>query len=324
MLEAFPLGRHARQSGDKFMARTTHRRDFLKTTAAVAAGSLTLASGALPVWAAEEPWFQISLAEWSLHKAIFGGEVDNKDFAKVAKEEFGIEAIEYVNQFFKDKAQDQAYLTELKTRAEDLGVKTLLIMIDGEGALGDADENGRTRAVENHYRWVEAAKFLGCHSIRVNAASGGTYEEQQERAADGLRRLSTFAADHGLNVIVENHGGLSSNGEWLSGTIAKVGLDNCGTLPDFGNFRVSNEEMYDRYKGVTELMPFAKAVSAKSHDFDEAGNEIHTDYLKMLGIVKEAGYRGWVGIEYEGGKISEFEGIRATKALLEKVRTELA
>lgn len=302
----------------------THRRDFLKTTAAVAAGSFALASPALPLWAAEEPWFQISLAQWSLHKAIFGGEVDNKDFAKVAKEEFGIEAIEYVNQFFKDKAQDEAYLTELKTRAEDLGVKTLLIMIDGEGALGDADENGRTRAVENHYRWVEAAKFLGCHSIRVNAASGGTYEEQQERAADGLRRLSQFAGEHGLNVIVENHGGLSSNGTWLAGTIAKVGLDNCGTLPDFGNFRVSNEEMYDRYQGVTELMPFAKAVSAKSHDFDEAGNEIHTDYLKMLGIVKDAGYRGWVGIEYEGGKISEFEGIRATKALLEKVRTELA
>ena len=302
----------------------THRRDFLKTSAAVAAGSLTLATGSLPAFATEGEWFHISLAQWSLHKAIFGGEVDNKDFAKVAKEEFGIEAIEYVNQFFKDKARDEAYLTELKTRAEDLGVKTLLIMIDGEGALGDANEEGRTRAVENHYRWVEAAKFLGCHSIRVNASSSGSFEEQQERAADGLRRLSQFAAEHGLNVIVENHGGLSSNGQWLAGTISKVGLDNCGTLPDFGNFRVSGDEMYDRYKGVTELMPFAKAVSAKSHDFDEDGNEIHTDYLKMMGIVKEAGYHGYVGIEYEGGKISEFEGIRATKALLEKVRAELA
>ena len=292
----------------------SHRRDFLKTTAAVAAGSLALGQAPLLARSTEEQWFHISLAQWSLHKAIFAGEIDNKDFAKVAKEEFG----------FKDKAKDEAYLTELKSRAEDLGVKTLLIMIDGEGALGDANEEGRTRAVENHYRWVEAAKFLGCHSIRVNASSSGSFEEQQERAADGLRRLSTFAGEHGLNVIVENHGGLSSNGKWLAGTIEKVGLDNCGTLPDFGNFRVSNNEMYDRYQGVTELMPFAKAVSAKSHDFNESGDEIHTDYLKMLGIVKEAGYHGYVGIEYEGGKISEFEGIRATKKLLERVRSELA
>ena len=268
--------------------------------------------------------FPISLAQWSLHKAFFAKQLDPLDFAKVARTEYGVDGLEYVNQFFKDKAQDKAYLSELKARGEDLGVKTLLIMIDGEGALGDADEAGRTKAVENHYRWVEAAKFLGCHSIRVNAGSGGSYDEQVERAADGLRRLSEFAAEHGLNVIVENHGGLSSNGAWLAKVMETVGRDNCGTLPDFGNFRVSNEEMYDRYKGVTELMPFAKAVSAKSHDFDDSGNEIHTDYKKMLGIVKEAGYRGWVGIEYEGSKLSEFDGIKATKKLLERVREELA
>lgn len=306
--------------------RHTDRRDFLKHSlaAAAAATSLPLLGRSVLAASSPEPWFQVSLAQWSLHKAIFAKEIDNKDFAKVAKQEFGIEAIEYVNQFFKDKAQDKAYLSELKARGEDLGVKTLLIMIDGEGALGDADEAGRTKAVENHYRWVEAAKFLGCHSIRVNAGSGGSYDEQVERAADGLRRLSEFAAEHGLNVIVENHGGLSSNGAWLAKVMETVGRDNCGTLPDFGNFRVSNEEMYDRYKGVTELMPFAKAVSAKSHDFDDSGNEIHTDYKKMLGIVKEAGYRGWVGIEYEGSKLSEFDGIKATKKLLERVREELA
>jgi len=303
----------------------THRRDFLKATAAgVAAGSLALAGAPLVARTAAEPWFGISLAQWSLHKALFANEIDNKDFAKTAKEEFGIEAIEYVNQFFKDKARDEAYLGELKSRGEDLGVKTLLIMIDGEGALGDPDEAARKTAVENHYRWVEAAKFLGCHSIRVNASSGGNYDEQVERAADGLRRLSEFAGDHGLNVIVENHGGLSSNGAWLSAVMKLVDRDNCGTLPDFGNFRVSANEEYDRYKGVTELMPFAKAVSAKSHDFDESGNEIHTDYKKMMEIVKGAGYRGFVGIEYEGSKLSEFDGIRATKRLLERVRDELA
>ncbi len=182
--------------------------------------------------------FAISLAEWSLHRALNGNEMTNLDFPKVAKETYGIEAIEFVNGFFKDKAEDHEYLTELKKRADDLGVRCLLIMCDGEGALGDADEAKRTTAVENHYRWVEAAKFLGCHSIRVNAASGGSYEEQMSLAADGLRRLTTFAEPFGLNVIVENHGGLSSNGAWLAGVMKEVGMDTCGTLPDFGNFHL--------------------------------------------------------------------------------------
>ena len=196
-------------------------------------------------------------------------------------------------------------------------------MIDGEGNLGDPNLKKRTEAVENHYKWVEAGKTLGCHSIRVNAGSAGSYEDQMFRAADGLRALSEFGAEHGLNVIVENHGGLSSNGAWLAGVMKQVNLKNCGTLPDFGNFQVKDGEWYDRYKGVTELMPFAKAVSAKSHDFDDKGNETATDYKKMMKIVLDAGYSGFVGIEYEGSKLDEFAGIRATKALLEKVRTEL-
>ena len=201
----------------------------------------------------------------------------------------------------------------------------LLIMCDGEGALGDPDEAKRTQAVENHYKWCEAAKFLGCHSIRVNAQSRGAFEESQKLAADGLRRLSEFGAKHGLNVIVENHGGLSSNGKWLAGVMKLVNLPNCGTLPDFGNFRVSGEEEYDRYVGVDELMPFAKAVSAKSHDFDEAGNETRTDYFKMMDIVvNKHGYHGYCGIEYEGGKLSEPDGIKATKKLLERVREKMA
>jgi len=197
-------------------------------------------------------------------------------------------------------------------------VKSLLIMIDGEGNLGDPDEAKRKLAVENHYRWVEAAKFLGCHSIRVNAASKGEYEEQLKLAADGLRRLSEFGAKHGLNVIVENHGGLSSNGKWLASVIKTVDLPNCGTLPDFGNFGA-----YDRYEGVRETMPFAKGVSAKSHDFDDEGNETKTDYFKMMKIVLDAGYKGYVGIEYEGSKLDEPAGIRATKKLLERVIAKL-
>jgi len=301
------------------MRSFTSRRSFLASSAAAAAATFLARSS----FAATAARFEISLAEWSLHKTLFGGKIDNLDFAATAKKEFGIEAVEYVNQFFKDKATDSKYLAELKKRADDIGVKTLLIMIDGEGNLGDPDETKRKLAVENHYKWVEAAKSLGCHSIRVNAGSSGTYEEQLSRAADGLRALSEFGAQHGLNVIVENHGGLSSNGAWLAGVMKKVNLPNCGTLPDFGNFRIKDNDWYDRYQGVEELMPFAKAVSAKSHDFDDAGNETKTDYLKMMKIVLAAGYSGYVGIEYEGSRLDEYAGIRATKALLEKVRTQL-
>lgn len=303
------------------MSTLLPRRQFLTQSALLAAGA---ALAPVTFAADDKPLFEISLAEWSLHKTLFGGKLDNLDFAKTAKEQFGIHAVEFVNQFFKDKAKNAEYLAELKKRAGDLGVKLLLIMIGGEGALGDASLAKRSQAVENHFKWVEAAKALGCHSIRVNAASGGSYEDQVHRAADGLRALTEFAAPHDINVIVENHGGLSSNGEWLSSVIKKVDHKRCGTLPDFGNFNLGDGKQYDRYKGVTELMPFAKAVSAKSHDFNEAGDEIHTDYRKMMKIVLDHGYHGHVGIEYEGGKIGEAEGIMATKKLLEKVRTELA
>ena len=268
--------------------------------------------------------FEISIAEWSLHKSLFGKKISNLDFPVVAKKEFKISAVEYVNQFFKDKATDKNYLNELKKICDNEGVKSLLIMCDGEGKLGDPDKNKRISSVNNHKRWIEAAKHLGCHSIRVNASSSGSYDDQQKLAADGLSRLSEFASTHGLNVIVENHGGLSSNGQWLSGVMKSVNMKNCGTLPDFGNFRIGGGKTYDRYKGVKELMPFAKAVSAKSHDFDDKGNEIHTDYHKMMKIVIDAGYRGYVGVEYEGSKLSEYDGIKATKKLLESVREKLS
>ena len=268
--------------------------------------------------------FEISIAEWSLHKSLFGKKITNLDFPVVAKKEFDISAVEYVNQFFKDKANDKNYLNELKKICDNEGVKSLLIMCDGEGKLGDPDKNKRISSVNNHKRWVEAAKHLGCHSIRVNASSSGSYDDQQKLAADGLSKLSEFASTHGLNVIVENHGGLSSNGQWLSAVMKSVNMKNCGTLPDFGNFRIGGGKTYDRYKGVKELMPFAKAVSAKSHDFDDNGNEIHTDYHKMMKIVIDAGYRGYVGIEYEGSKLSEYDGIKATKKLLESVREKLS
>ena len=310
------------------MPQNLTRRGLLKRGgAAFSAAALVKLSPILSVVTAckkSPPLFHISLAEWSLHRALYAGELDNLDFPITASVDYDIDAIEYVNSFFKDKAEDREYLTELKQRADDNGVRSLLIMCDGEGALGDPDEAARITAVENHYRWVEAAKFLGCHSIRVNAQSDGTPEEQQSLATDGLRRLTEFAAQHDINVIVENHGGLSSNGAWLASVIQGVGHDRCGTLPDFGNFRIRDDEWYDRYVGMAELMPFAKAVSAKSNVFDDSGNEIQTDFLRVMRIVLDTGYRGYVGIEYEGSELSEPEGIRATKALLERVHDTLA
>jgi len=276
-----------------------------------------------------KPLFHISIAQWSLHKLIYADEITTYDFASEARS-MGFDGIEYVNSFFKDKANDEQYLKGLNTRAEDQGVKQLLIMCDGEGNLGDPDESKRTVAVNNHHKWVHAAKTLGCHSIRVNAASSGSYEEQQKLAADGLRKLTEFAEPVGINVIVENHGGLSSNGKWLAGVMKLVDHPMCGTLPDFGNFCMDwsksddPKSWYDRYQGTEELMPYAKAVSAKSYEFDELGNEINTDYRKMLKIVIDAGYSGWIGVEYEGSKHSPREGSKLTKALLESVRDELS
>jgi sugar phosphate isomerase/epimerase len=281
--------------------------------------------------------FKISLAEWSLHRSIKSNMIDHMDFYDITKNKFGLSAVEYVNTFFFDKAKDKIYLNEMKMRADDLGIESLLIMCDNEGSLGDPDPIARTKAVENHYKWADAAKFLGCHSIRVNAylteslhgtSTGdfnitGSYENQINLAADGLRRLTEFGDTIGINTIVENHGGLSSNGQWLAAVMEKVDHPRVGTLPDFGNFRIQDEEWYDRYKGVEELMPYAKAVSAKSHDFDSQGNEINTDYYKMMNIVLDAGYSGYVGIEYEGSKLDEMAGIQATKDLLEKVKDSL-
>tara|TARA_A100000171_G_scaffold30171_1_gene28393 strand:- start:8828 stop:9775 length:948 start_codon:yes stop_codon:yes gene_type:complete len=304
------------------------RRESIKAIGAFGAVA-ALSSPLFATMNADTPLFRISIAQWSLHKLLFAGEIDNLDFAHEARS-MGFDAIEYVNAFFKDKAEDSSYLREMNARAADQGVTQLLIMCDGEGNLGDADDTKRKQAIENHHKWVHAAKTLGCHSIRVNAASSGSYEEQQKLAADGLRRLTEFAEPYGINVIVENHGGFSSNGAWLSGVMKKVDHPMCGTLPDFGNFcmdwsRSSEPDAwYDRYKGTEELMPFAKAVSAKSHEFDGDGNETGTDYRRMIKVVLDSGYRGWVGVEYEGSKHSPRDGARLTKQLLENIRDEMS
>ena len=290
----------------------------------------------------------ISLAQWSLNRRFFGksreagfteffrllmsdpDQVLQGDdpllFPQIARDEFGIDAVEYVNTFYFSRASDEAYLAELARRASDAGVASRLIMCDALGQLGAPDPAGRADAIDKHKPWLSAAEQLGCHAIRVNVDREGTREEVAERIVEALGRLGELAAGHGLSVLVENHGGLSSDAAWLADVMRRVGRDNVGTLPDFGNFRLlpnstprgPDDAYYDRYQGVTELMPFAKAVSAKSYDFDDAGNETTIDYGRMLGIVRAAGYTGDIGIEYEGNRLSEGAGIQATKALLER------
>jgi len=272
---------------------------------------------------------KLSLAQWSIHRAFENGELKPENFASIAKNDFGISAVEYVNGFYKDHATDVEFWKKMRATADSVGVKSLLIMVDEEGDLGNPNADERNKAVENHFKWVDAASILGCHSIRINAFGEGSKEEVQVAMVDALKQLCAYAAKANINVLIENHGLYSSDGKWIAEIMRQVNMDNVGTLPDFGNWCTSHKwgstqegkectEVYDRYQGVLETLPFAKGVSAKSYAFNEEGAETIIDYTKMLKLVKESGFSGYIGIEYEGAPLSEPDGIRATKALLEK------
>ena len=306
------------------------RRDFIKKSSTLSAGIAITGISSLFTQncSSQKIPFNISLAEWSLHRTLRSNDIDHLDFITLTRTRFNIDAVEYVNTFFFDKAENKDYLNQMNQRASDHGIKNLLIMCDAEGDLGDPNDLKRIESVENHFKWVDAAKYLNCHSIRVNARSVSknelSYEDQQKFALDGLQRLAEYGEKIGINIIVENHGGLSSNGKWLSEIMTMANNSTLGTLPDFGNFKIKDDVWYDRYKGVAELMPFAKAVSAKSHEFDSNGREINTDYFKMMEIVLQAGYTGYIGIEYEGTKHSEIDGIIQTRDLLKKIQNQLS
>lgn len=276
-----------------------------------------------------ELFFKISLAEWSFHRSLKSGKMDNLDFAARSRS-LGCEGVEYVNGFFKDKAKDMSYLKDMKLRADAEGQQNVLIMIDGEGSLADVNIKGRLKAIENHYKWVEAAHFLGCHAIRVNLAGGKDKADAVKAGVDSLSKLSEFAQGSNINVLVENHGGFSSNGEWMTDVFSQIKNKNCGTLPDFGNFCITKNknkeclDAYDRYKGMKELLPFAKAVSAKSYDFDTDGNETTIDFYKMIEMVKDVNYNGFIGIEFEGHGMTEDKGISLTRDLLIKAGQKLS
>ncbi|MDA1272907.1 MAG: DUF1080 domain-containing protein [Verrucomicrobia bacterium] len=263
--------------------------------------------------------FGISLAEWSLNKTLRSGKMDNLDFPRVARREFQIDCIEFVDQFFADKASDPAYLRELKQRAGDEGVTMGVIMIDTTGDLGATDKDARTQAVERTFPWIDAAQFLGCRTVRVNARGPGNADELRERVAESCARLSDFAMSRNVNLAIENHGGLSSDPDWLVSVMRQVNRPNFGTLPDFGNF----PDSINRYDAVESLMDFAKAVSAKASRFTPEGLVAETDYFRMMRIVRDAGYRGYVGVESGAPtQDGEADAIRKTRDLLIRVRQD--
>lgn len=292
------------------------RRRFLARTG-LAATAFAIVPGVLSAQN-REPLFKISLAQWTINRELFTGKIDNLDFAKVAADH-KIYAVEYVNQFFMDKANNQNYLAEMKKRAADHGVTNVLIMCDREGNIGEPDEKKRAQTIDNHRKWIDAAKFLGCHSIRVNAGSSGTWEEQVKLASDGLSRLTEFGAKSDMNVIVENHGGLSSNADWLAEVMTRVNHPRCGTLPDTGNFRIKDGESYDSYRGMKKLMKWAKGVSIKDTVYDDKGNSSPMDFERMLKLVTDTGFHGFCGIEYGG-----YAGLNAARERLENVRKTLS
>jgi L-ribulose-5-phosphate 3-epimerase len=306
---------------------TVSRRHFLEGTVAGGlaiglGGSMAEAKAATSVLAPGKTGdFKISLAEWSLHRALRAKKMTNLEFPKIAREEYGIEAVEFVNQFFKDKAHDDEYLKDLKKRAHDAGVACVLIMIDGEGDLSAIDSAERKTAVKNHTKWVDAAAALGCHAIRVN--TGSHYSPKDvANVAEACGELTDYGVKHGIEIICENHGGPSSNPDALIALMKAVGKPTFGTLPDFGNFPKDKAGEYtlDIYDAIARMMPYAKGVSAKSFDFDSSGNETKLDYPRILEIVAKAGYHGYVGIEYEGSRLSEPDGIKGTKKLLERIQ----
>jgi len=301
------------------MATPLDRRDFL-----LAAGAALTAAAVIPSrTAAAAPKYEISLGQWSFHRALLAKELDNLDFARKGAD-LGFQGLDYVNTFFKDKAGDRAYLTEMKKRSDDAGLVNDLILVDGAGAIGDPDASARTQAIDNHKRWVEAAKALGCRGIRINALSKGTPDEQRQRVIEGARLLTELADTQGLEILIENHGGLSSDAVWLDSVVRGVAHQRCGSLADFGNWRLDNGKWYDRYRGVAELVPTAKGISVKAHSFDAAGNDTETDFARMMKIVVDGGYRGrFLEIEYEGTELGETEGTRAAKVLLDRTLAAL-
>jgi sugar phosphate isomerase/epimerase len=326
-----------------------NRRNFIRNTSAAAAG-MGLAS-TLPSLlygsSNKELFFQIAISQFSFASEFWTKQLDPLNFAAKSRE-LGISGLDYCSMFFADKVKDRSYLNELKKRSADAGCYNLRIMVDGEGVLCDLNETARLKAVEDRYKWMDVAAQLGCPMIRVNLEGEGNPPDVAKAAVDSLGRLIEYGKKQQTDVIVENHEGISCNGAWLAGVMKELNNPHGGILADFGNFCIKRTnpetndiagylktkclEEYDRYLGITEIMPYAKGIHAKTYRFDKSGNDLETDFYRMFKIIKKSGYTGWISLEYEGGLfkmynkdnsyLDDYAGVTATKLLVEKAASE--
>jgi L-ribulose-5-phosphate 3-epimerase len=280
------------------------RRDFLTRSAALVS-ALSLFENSRRGWVfagMDTASERISLAQWALNQEIRAGELTNLDFPRIAREEFGIGAIEFVNTLFA--VPTYGYLRKLKQNAVDHGVKMLVMMVDDEGDPVAPSRKERDQFVINHRKWVDIAQFLGCHSVRTNCIGRSTSSKSEalKWAAESYTRLLEYALSAKVSVVIENHGGLSDDPDWMVDLIKEVGNPHFGSYIDW---RWRDPAVWDNYAYTKKLLPYAKGISYKKQPTVE-----HLG--KLVQLSRDSGYQGYYGIEEKG-----FDNIKLSKTLLE-------
>ena len=325
------------------------RRKFLKNTFSVF--STTLLAPNLFAKKIDKSKMDIGLQMYSFAPLIMQGKFDLLGFPDLVKNTYGINGAEYWSIPFMGRENDKDFLNDLKRRSDDIGVDNLIILVDdidiktmqSGPSLASSNKNDRDTAIDYHKKWVDVAKNIGCHSIRINLRSEEENDQKiLENSSESISKLIEFSKQDNISIVIENHGGITGDADWLVSLMKNVDSKHLGTLPDFGtyNFCIKRgnlnfqslsencEDQYDKYLGVKKLMPYAKGVSAKSHEFDKDGEELSTNYSRMIKIISESNYKGYITIEYEGAMKGMFggegtylnphEGILATKKLINK------
>lgn len=304
-----------------------NRRSFLQT-GVLASAALLSAPHAMSWPRPTEN--KISLATWSIVRSHRAGVWKLPDVARICREDFGIDGIEYVTGFFD--SVNYGYLQSLNRQAEEHGVENVLIMVDGEGPMVAEEKSERMQAAINHRKWVDIAGYLGCHAIRCNAFGGGpTYDEDPDsiqRAAESFSALVEYAREFEINIIIENHGGLSSDPRWLPDLCQAMDSNHFGLLPDYGNYNLDEVNVYE---AIDQAMPYAKGVSVKA-GWQPDGSHPQYDVERLLGISLESGYSGYWGIESglrrsrddapttaEGIRDDDWKAVMLTKQAIENV-----
>ena len=325
------------------------RRKFLKNTFSVY--STTLLAPNLFANNIDKSKLDIGLQMYSFAPLIMQGKFDLLGFPDLVKNTYGINGAEYWSIPFMGRENDKDFLNDIKRRSDDNGVDNLIILVDdidiktmqSGPSLASSNKNDRDTAIDYHKKWIDVAKEIGCHSIRVNLKSDESDNKKiLDNSSESISRLIEFSKQDNISIVIENHGGITADADWLVSLIKNVDNKYVGTLPDFGdyNFCVDRgalnfddigkvcKNQYDKYLGVKKLMPYAKGVSAKSHEFGKDGEELSTNYSRMIKIISESNYKGYITIEYEGAMMGMFggegtylnphEGILATKKLINK------